>query len=423
MDQRALRLVLIACFVSVGFSSLVSAAEPVWKAIASFSPRYDLGLVTFGDAIYAIGGMNSEVCLSVNEKYDPENDSWTSRAPMPTARASFAIAVCQNKIFVIGGVTGTVSQTLDSPSSLRSTAVNEAYDPETDTWETHKPLPESMNEITASTVNDTIYVLTETQTWAYHPANDTWTHKATHAYLGGLTSTAYDMYVVLFGGIIVTDGHTVPVYKTVSSVYNAVDDSWSYGTTSPTYLINPASCIITDPAGIERIYVAGYPNNIMQYTPTTSTWETAPQFLCMRIEFRMAAVNNKVYIMGGASVQLFDYAVYGDNEQYMPFPVPTPTPTTSLTSQPTSTSTPLDTPSPAPQAFQYPSEQPTLSQSPSPSTQQPTEVSEYNLITLGVVVVLASVLVLVAFLGYRFRSRISALCITISRGRNIRVSH
>jgi hypothetical protein len=39
-----------------------------------------------------------------------------------------------------------------------------------------------------------------------------------------------------------------------------------------------------------------------------------------RIEFRMTAVNNKVYIMGGAGAQPFEYAVYGDNEQYNALP-------------------------------------------------------------------------------------------------------
>jgi N-acetylneuraminic acid mutarotase len=404
VNQQVLRLVLIACLVPIGFSSLTIAAEPVWVKKASLlTPRYELGLVNCGDAIYAIGGMDSEVCLNVNEQYDDKYDSWTTRAPMPTARASFAIAVCRDKIFVIGGIVGTVSQTRDEPSSLRSTDVNEAYDPETDTWETRKPFPESIAEITASAVNDTIYVLTESQTWAYQPKNDTWTRKATHAYLGGLTSVAYDTYVVLFGAIIVTDGHTVPVYKTVSLVYNVVDDSWSSGTTSPTYLSNPASCIITDPTSIERIYVAGYPNNTMQYTPTTSAWETAPQFPGRRIEFRMTAVNNKVYIMGGAGAQPFEYAVYGDNEQYTPFPEPTPTPPISSTAYPTSASTPLDISSPTPQAIQHPGEQPTFSQSPSPSQQQPMEIPEYNFITLGVVVALIFVLVLAVFLRHRLR--------------------
>jgi hypothetical protein len=406
VNQRVLRLALIACLISIGFSSPTNAAEPVWATKASLlTPRYGLGLVNCGDAIYAIGGMNSEVCLSVNEKYDYKSDSWTTRAPMPTARASFAIAVCMDKIFVIGGIVGTVSQTCDEPSSLRSRDLNEAYDPETDKWDTRKPFPESIAEITASAVNDTIYVLTERQTWTYQPKNDTWTRKAAHAYVGGLTSVAYDTCVVLFGAIFVTDGHTVPVYKTVSLVYNEVDDSWSSGTTSPTYLSNPASCIMTDPTSIERIYVAGYPNNTMQYTPTTGAWETAPPFPRVRIEFRMASVNSKIYIIGGASAQPFEYAVYGYNEQYTPFTMPTLTPTTYSTPQQTSRSTSSNTPSTTPQATQYPSEQLTSSQSPSRIPHQSIEVPEINLTSIGVVVVLASVLGLAAFLKHRLRNR------------------
>ncbi|MGD0978070.1 MAG: kelch repeat-containing protein [Candidatus Bathyarchaeia archaeon] len=49
--------------------------------------------------IYAIGGYKQgSLTLNTNEEYDPVTNTWTTRAPMPTARMEFGIAVWQDKI-------------------------------------------------------------------------------------------------------------------------------------------------------------------------------------------------------------------------------------------------------------------------------------------------------------------------------------
>jgi N-acetylneuraminic acid mutarotase len=48
--------------------------------------------------IYVLGGYDEEwKVLRVNEVYDPATNTWTTKAPIPTSRADFAIAVYQNK--------------------------------------------------------------------------------------------------------------------------------------------------------------------------------------------------------------------------------------------------------------------------------------------------------------------------------------
>ncbi len=42
--------------------------------------------------IYAIGGLNSNGTLTVNEAYDPATNSWSTKASMPTARLWVAAA-------------------------------------------------------------------------------------------------------------------------------------------------------------------------------------------------------------------------------------------------------------------------------------------------------------------------------------------
>ena len=68
--------------------------------------------------------------LSVNTTIAPldQNLSWTPAAPMPTARAGFAIAAANNKIYAIGGAIG---------DDCNITGVVEAYDPMRDVWSTN----------------------------------------------------------------------------------------------------------------------------------------------------------------------------------------------------------------------------------------------------------------------------------------------
>jgi N-acetylneuraminic acid mutarotase len=77
--------------------------------------------------IYVIGGRlsgweQSGLQVAYNQVYNPENDSWSLGSPMPTARYGLAVAVANDKIFAIGGLTGV-------DVSVVQKASNEQYDP------------------------------------------------------------------------------------------------------------------------------------------------------------------------------------------------------------------------------------------------------------------------------------------------------
>ena len=104
-------------------------------------------------------------------------NGWTQKAEIPTPRGGACACVVDNKIYVIGGITGSPGYT--------DLAVNEVYDPLTDTWETKSPLPQLQGDIyPAAVVNGIIYAIgggypTATKRVdAYDPATDTWTQKA-----------------------------------------------------------------------------------------------------------------------------------------------------------------------------------------------------------------------------------------------------
>jgi N-acetylneuraminic acid mutarotase len=93
--------------------------------------RDHMGVAVVDGKIHAIAGrMDSyDFNTSLNAVYDPKADSWSFRAPLPTARSGPSCAFIGGKIVVFGGeATGKVFGT------------NELYDPKTDTWEAGTPM-------------------------------------------------------------------------------------------------------------------------------------------------------------------------------------------------------------------------------------------------------------------------------------------
>jgi N-acetylneuraminic acid mutarotase len=93
--------------------------------------RDHMGVVIVDGKIHAIAGrMDSyDFNTSLNAVYDPQTDSWSFRAPLPTARSGPSAVYINGKIVVFGGeATGRVFGT------------NEIYDPKTDVWEAGTPM-------------------------------------------------------------------------------------------------------------------------------------------------------------------------------------------------------------------------------------------------------------------------------------------
>ena len=104
--------------------------------------------------LYVIGGYGSSEIVDVNEAYDPLSDKWTFRASMPTPRHHAASVVVDDQIFVIGGRTVGLYP-------IVNTNINERYDPDEDKWTTLQPMPSKRSGISGASLNNTsaaIYV-------------------------------------------------------------------------------------------------------------------------------------------------------------------------------------------------------------------------------------------------------------------------
>lgn len=94
--------------------------------------------------IYAMGGMNDAGPLATVEAYDPDTDQWQTKAPMLMPRRNFDAVVGPNgHIYVFGGMSGGAA-----------IAWAEKYDPATDSWIPLPDLPGARMDHTAVVAQD-----------------------------------------------------------------------------------------------------------------------------------------------------------------------------------------------------------------------------------------------------------------------------
>ena len=194
--------------------------------------------------------------LSNVEMYDPNTDTWTQKADMPTPRNT-TTCVVDGKIYAIGGVAYTIK-------SFRLDTV-EVYDPVTDTWAKRQNMNHARDGATVSVVNRKIYVM------------------------GGT-------------GLPLIPNHPGPFLSSIE-VYNPRKNVWrEIGDMSTAKSLHTASVIN------ERIYViGGYFRNQGQatknfktieiYNPQTRRWIEKPDMPVARAGHKAEVINGDIYII------------------------------------------------------------------------------------------------------------------------------
>jgi N-acetylneuraminic acid mutarotase len=89
--------------------------------------------------VYAIGGAEGGPSMSTAvEEYDTATNTWSTKSPMPTGRSSLAAVLASNgRIYAMGGLLSFQP----GDCCFGSAATVEEYDPATNTWTTKTPLP------------------------------------------------------------------------------------------------------------------------------------------------------------------------------------------------------------------------------------------------------------------------------------------
>jgi len=330
-----LLIVLVVLLPVSALQVTQTKAESTEDSWVSKAPMHEargrLGVAVVNGKVYAIGGDAGGLYgavygamlsyTNITEEYDPATDIWTFKAPMPTPRGHFGIAVYQNKIYCIGGF-----------NNNGDTEVNEVYDPATDMWETKAPMPVPRSSITANIVNGKIYVISapynSSSNYVYDPETDSWNTKAPPPYeITSYASAVFDNKIYF----IATDYTDLGLWSgPFIQTYDTVNDKWSIGARAPTYGINAVVGATTGVNAPKRIYFFDETGTQI-YNPTNDRWTVGASMPTLRSYIGVAVINDLFYAVGGEflppSNSLFgNITTSAVNEQYTPIGYGTPDP-------------------------------------------------------------------------------------------------
>jgi N-acetylneuraminic acid mutarotase len=294
-----------ACPLVTGAAEDACLGSGVWTSVAPTTQlRSEVGMAAVGGKNYLLGGQQAN--SAILEIYDVATNTWTTGPSLPAARHHVQPVVVNDKIYVIGGLTGFPGPSMDSvlmfdpanpgagwqtraslPTSrgasgcaaegikiycaggLSSTAGNtaiaamEVYNTVTNTWATLAPMPRVRDHFQAAVINGKFYAvsgrdtaITATNTFndVYDIATNTWTQGAPIPTARGGYSVA-----VLQGRLIVISGEgNGPNSGTFPQVeeYDPARDVWRALTNITTSRHGSGVAINSAPDGIERVYVA-----------------------------------------------------------------------------------------------------------------------------------------------------------------------
>ena len=243
------------------------------------TPRSDFGIAVVNNKIYCIGGIidydwsghGKGILCTFNEVYDPLTDTWENKTSMPTKRQRPEANVVNGKIYLIGGFQ---YQDLPPPYTTIRLDVNEVYDPETDSWTTKTPIPTTSSNPASATINNKIYVIGGFQSdlnQIYDPESDTWSQGVPIPTAVGLAGAGATTGLFAPKRIYVIGGY--PSYDEVrlNQVYDPETDTWSNGTQMPTARHSLGVAVVNDTfyaigGGSTNLNVRQYDEN-ERYTP------------------------------------------------------------------------------------------------------------------------------------------------------------
>jgi N-acetylneuraminic acid mutarotase len=294
------KTVSIVLVLALGLASVSLAAEDTWTTKADMpTRRYVLSSSVVNGEIYAIGG-DAGSRASVVEAYDPLTDAWTRKANMPMRRGGGTSSVVNGRIYYMGG--------RQSYNGANISSVIE-YDATTDTWTTKANMMLTPRTwVSSSVVDGKIYAIGGARTYqgtplstveAYDPVTDTWTRKADMPTARACVSTsAVNGKIYAIGG---TPGYG-QWYQGLSTVeeYDPATDTWTKKADMPTPRTYHSTCAVNG-----KVYAIGGRTGgndlspVEEYDPATDTWTSVADIPTARSGVATSAVNGKIYVIGG----------------------------------------------------------------------------------------------------------------------------
>ncbi|MFF8830827.1 Kelch repeat-containing protein [Streptomyces sp. NPDC015131] len=169
-----------------------------------------------GLSITAVGLAAPRSGARAMEPVSGDRALWRDRAPMPQARAEVGAAVLGGRLYVVGG---TLQR--DGAAPVWASDVVTSYDPRTDRWASHAPLPRALTHVAVAALDgrlyafggftDAVHLDPQPAAYVYHPAEDRWSRLPDMPRrLGSVAAVAVDGRLHLVGGRESTSVVTLP---------------------------------------------------------------------------------------------------------------------------------------------------------------------------------------------------------------------
>jgi N-acetylneuraminic acid mutarotase len=293
--KKKILLILVFSLVSVSL-----ATEDTWTTKANMpTARYVLSSSVVDGKIYAIGGTPGSGAFSTVEEYDVMTNTWTRKASMPMIRAAGTSSTVNGKIYVIGG-----RQSLNG-ANISSV---QQYDPKTDTWTAKANMLTARSWLSSSVVNGKIYAIGGSLTYnstavstveEYDPATNTWTRKANMPTARVcLSASAVNGKIYAIGGNLSNQWYHG---SSIVEEYDPATDTWTRKADMPTGRTYISTCAVNG-----KIYTIGglttsgnHLSPVEEYNPVTDTWRRVADMPTARSGVATSAVNGKIYAIGG----------------------------------------------------------------------------------------------------------------------------
>lgn len=281
------------------------AQTGTWTSKAPISSaRYFSEAAVLNGTLYTAGGWNGCSPYSDVEAYDAVSNLWVSRASMPNARGYHGVASLNGLLYAVGGSNGCGS----------GIANVDAYNPATNTWSPRAPLPTARYGHSVAAANGKIYAIGGSfptllaSMTEYDPVADTWTERAP------MPEPRYNAAAVVITNIVYVIGggnHSDGSLATVIA-YDPAANSWSSKAPLPVGRRSLEAVVLDG-----RIYAIGGSGNcagltrVDIYDPTTDTWSTGTPLAAPRHDFGIGALDGSIFVVGGYEL----YQCAGVNER------------------------------------------------------------------------------------------------------------
>ncbi|GIX48899.1 MAG: hypothetical protein KatS3mg131_3110 [Candidatus Tectimicrobiota bacterium] len=299
---------MLACPLLLGIALAVAlpAKADTWISLAPLQvPRQEVAVAALAGKIYVIGGIDARGGTAATvEVYDPATDRWQFATPLPVPVHHAAAAVVSGTLYVIGGLQGGRFAPVDTVW---------AYDPATRTWHRKAPLPQPRGALAAGVIGGKIYAAggspapRERDFAVYDPQTDTWTP------LPPMPSPRNHLAAGVVGTTFYAVGGRSGGIRGITNALEAFDPTtgrWVHKAPLPTARGGIAGAVLQG-----CLYVFGGEGNparsdglfaeVEVYDPFHDRWQALPPMPTPRHGIGAAALGDRIYLPGGATVQGF----------------------------------------------------------------------------------------------------------------------